>query len=65
MAKRKTKCVFCGQHDKRQWRFCSRCGCSRKTLQFQHVIRDGWKQVAAIGIVALLIVAIIGGYSPK
>ncbi len=62
MAKRLMKCVFCGQRDRRHWRYCSRCGERyrwHRPAQTQVAIDEGWKQVAALSLLVLLVMAII------
>jgi transposase-like protein len=62
MAKRRAKCVFCGCRDLRTWRFCSSCGRQyqwKRPEQFERMIADGWKQVAALFLLAIVLVAII------
>lgn len=61
MPKRLAKCMFCGHRDRRVWRFCAACGERyrwQRPAQTRSAIDEGWKQVAAMALLALLIAAI-------
>lgn len=68
MAKRRTKCVYCGWHETRKWKFCAHCGEQyrwQRPAQLQYARDETWKQVVALCLLALLIAAIAGCQSPQ